>query len=180
MRAGPVQPAPAVKGKSKKKKNSSNVGVDGSIRMSRMEYLADVKGATGDYKVLKPDTFVFLNKIAGAFERITWHSLRIEYKAVVGTTKDGYCRVGVEWGSKVTTNVTKDVVAGLTPNMDTPIWQSATLNVPASKLQTKKEYSLDTGTDIPGSILIFCAGQKDAVVGEIWVHYDVSLYGTRA
>lgn len=125
----------------------------------------------------------WLKKLTTAFERIRWHSARIMWRPAVGTNKDGRLLMAVDWDGKHE-NTTAQSVSALTPIADVPLWQATTLNLPPSRLQTRKEYFIDSTAATervdrsPASIAVYIGAATTGVVGHLWITYDVSLFGT--
>lgn len=176
----------------KKGRRPGNVGADGKLTISRWELLTEIKaaknGSTANfYKKILPqsDCMSWLYGLAKNFSRITWHSLVVEYRPAVGATKDGCVTVGVDWKPDTTVTPSKTTVQNCTPNFQVPVWQRKTLTVPSAKLQTRKEYLLDSTNvedNAPGDILAYlnCTSQtSEQYFGDIWVHYNVSLFGPK-
>lgn len=162
--------------------------VQGGIRISRCEYLMDVKGsASGDTTnvvPLAPVSFSWLSTLAKSFDRITWHAATLHYRPAVGTTKDGIVVIGPDWDTEGST--TKDYVMSATPIVQGPVWQGLNLVLPSARLMTRKEYmtskptGVNTDFDVaPCDVMWFCSGVDAHVYGQIWVTYDVTFFGTR-
>lgn len=189
--ANPVQnPNPRAQGRQRRRGASNSImGGEGSIRVARKEFVMEIKGQMVSYFELWPNRLAWLKGIAGNFDRYRWISVDIEYKPAVGTTANGLIAFGPDWdgGATETTYVREDVLAA-TPVCEVPVWQPAKLALPASKLQTRKEYRLrvqknwDDVTQFdcfPCFLMVACTGTKDTSVGELWVHYNVEMFGTR-
>lgn len=94
--------------------------------------------------------------------------------------------MGVDWDSNM--DATKDAykkTMALTPVFDSPVWQSGTLTLPSSKLQTRKEYFLrgDSKTSdfdmSPGYLCLVTEGAPNqTTIGHVWAEYDITLFGT--
>lgn len=164
---------------------SSMREVAGGIRIRRTEFFVDVSDAGSELAVC--EKFAWLNKIAKAFDRITWHACRVYYRPAVGTTKDGEVLIGVDWdGDKEGQALTKTFVQALTPVNCHPVWQASTLVLPPSRLMSRREYKITPGSDKTddydtsfGNITWYTA-KTTTPVGSLWVEYDVSLFGTAA
>jgi hypothetical protein len=160
------------------------VNPEGSVRIARPEFFIEVKGGTTLSTTLETKHLGWLDGLARNFDRIVWHSCSLIYKPAVGTTKDGLISLGVDWNSSSPAKERKDVLK-LTPILDLPVWQATSgrgLILPTSKLQSRKEYFVSGGDvqdNCPGAVVYNCSGTGSGVYGEIWVHYDVSLFGTR-
>lgn len=164
---------------------SMDTGV-GGIRIKRTEFFKDVKGKStmdwtdlGDMVVAN---FPWLKNLARAFDRITWHSAVLHYKPAVGTMKDGMVVYGVDWDSNGTATV--EFIRALTPLVQGPVWQATNLALPKSRLMTRREYRTnqspnpDPYDSAPGIVGMLCTGKENIVYGQIWVSYDVTLFGT--
>lgn len=171
--------------------NAPGASADGSIRIRRKEFLAEIKGQTGGvngYKLLTPGSFAWLANLAKAFDRFMVHSMSIHWKAAVGTNRDGLVSYGIDWDSSKAERMTRQMVLALTPVNDHPVWQSASMPLPKGKLMSRKEYVIrkDGGADskagdfdcMPGYLLYSMTGIEGLVYGEFWVDYDLTLFGT--
>lgn len=185
---------PPKKRRNRRKRNvkRTNVGTDGKLTISRWELLTEIKVGTNAstaafYKKIVPSTssMSWLYGLAKNFSRITWHSLVVEYRPAVGATKDGCVTVGIDWKPDTNELPNKNTVQNCTPNFQVPVWQRRVLTVPSAKLQTRKEYMLDSTSaedQAPGDILAYlnCTSiAQEQYFGDIWVHYNVSLYGPK-
>lgn len=177
-----IQPPVARAGPSRSRRGKAVSANDGSIRISRGEFLDVVTVQL--VKKLTPDSFPWLSALAKAFDRITWHSCTIQYKPAVGTTTNGIVTYGVDWDSDQGRLLDLKMAQALTPLQTHPVWQCSELRLPPPKLQTRKEYKLRAGTDktddfdlAPGDLLVWVEGNQ-GLVGQIWVQYDVTLFGT--
>lgn len=162
---------------------------DGSMTVSREELLVAVTGngteVSGSID-LKPDSFSWLKNVANSFERITWHQCQIYWKPAVGTSVNGLVVYGVDWNSKTPATLTRAIIQAMTPVCDHPLWQDnrgRPLILPVSKLMTRKEYSLqsDVKPDSQPAILSYHVASSDKMfLGEIWIKYRVTMFGTRS
>lgn len=161
----------------------------GEVVLSRSERLTNTSTDVKDYW-LHPANFPWLKNLAQAFELYRWVRCNIEYRPLVGATKDGSAAVGVDWSAQSMTleqgrylragKSTRDDVLACTPNFDTPVWQRVPrLVLPADKLRQRLWYDLkNTSYDTaPGSVAVVSSSNDS---GEIWVHYTVVMAGTRS
>lgn len=125
----------------------------------------------------------WLNTITQGFERIVWHRATITYRPAVGTTKDGLVKFGADWTStRQDSAATSEYITACTPFVSGPVWQCLTVNLPASQLQSRKQYILtssDKSDQSPCTILCMSTPKGTTTMGELWVTYDVTLSGTR-
>lgn len=166
----------------------------GTIRLSRREYITTIgvpssvtDGAEGDYiysSVLTPLNFPWLKTVASAFDRVIWHQCRVEYRSACATTASGMLTMGIDWD--VDSKLTAPAIRALTPVVSTPVWQSATMTLPPGRLMTRKEYVIDKDDSkrkydsAPGIIYVNATSSPGVNVGELWVYYDLSLFGTQS
>lgn len=171
----------------------------GEVTVARSELLKDVvtasDGKVGASVVLAPLNLPWLSNIAKAFERVRWHSARIEYRPAVGANTDGTVAVGFDWGStdvksvegnwQLVAAIDKPAVLSCTPNIDMPVWQRATLSIPNARLQSRAWYDLPKESistifdEAPGTVVYAAQSGAGKTVGELWLHYRVQLSGTR-
>lgn len=96
--------------------------------------------------------------------------------------------VGVDWDAQNEASVSAAMVGALTPVMDVPVWQSASMTLPSSRLQSRKEYIVEAATTpaasefdlAPGYVVYWGTAPGDTIIGHLWVDYDVTLFGTHA
>lgn len=136
---------------------------------------AEVK--TLGFKLTNSNMPVQLASLAKVYDRYTLNSLVLTYHPSVGTTQNGALTVAVDWDSQDTTPTLAKCKA-MWPQIRTPVWQTATLVLPAKKLQDKKElYTDKTPFAIQVAMGLGTAAQKNLVMGEIYIRYDISFYG---
>lgn len=136
-----------------------------------------------------PTRFSWLSGLAKSFDRYRFISCAVEYKAAVGTVESGLVTFGPDWdASAKDVTYKRNMVMALTPICEGPVWQSSRLALPPSRLQTRREYRLMASSDsrtedqafdvMPCTIAYSCSGSKAITYGELWVEYDVELFGT--
>lgn len=171
--------------------NMRSAAQQGSIRIRRNEFLVEIKtGNGGGALAINIASFTWASKIAAAFDRATYHKVVFRYKAAVGTNVNGMISFSFDWDSNQAATVNRNIVLAATPVNDHPVWQSSTMALPPSRLMTRKEYNMfapksAVGTDYdncPGYLLYATTATKgtatdDFVVGELWIDYDISLFG---
>lgn len=155
-------------------------GNEGVVRISRTEYIRDVKDGV-DWFNIYPYTFPWLHNLSKSFDTIRWKQITILYRPSVSATTDGTFCIGLDWVSDKA-YTTKAQVLCTTPVRDGPVWQSQTLPLPSSRLMTRKSYKIvdvPSGDfdDVVGTVVYHNSAGK--VAGEIWVKYSVELLGTR-
>lgn len=182
--------------KSKRKRGSSNPTVDGEITMSRSEMVAtiyleaDQTKASG-YLDLDPTNFSFLKTVGKAFNRSRWTNVRIYYKPAVGTTWGGLVSMGVNLDSDQSIVVTRAVVVAMTPSCTNAAWmdtESKPLTLNGSQLRTRDWYfhndtslkNVDRGPGVLYWALDGTSSKSKTTVGEIWIHYSITMQGTEA
>lgn len=177
--------------RSRRRRNGRGSTIEGQARIRRTELLQEVKvttsnnayvGNTGALSLSVRD-FTWLKTLAGAFDRVTWHYMRVFWKPAVGTTTDGLFALGIDWNlSTRAEDVTRAKVLACQPVMDVPVWQPAEIVCPAAKLMSRKEYVLGSPdlADIQPGRLLYDVPKVAKVFGEIWIEYDVTLFGTSA
>jgi len=153
--------------------------------------MVDIEGAAG--VALHPSNLPWLKNLSKAFDMYRWLAVRLEYRPLVGTTKDGAVAVGLDWATSdvayvqqgelfaLTTAPTRDQALACTPCFDTPIWTVKEITAQQDKLRQKNWYSLSKVTAESTTATVLYAKSGDvAKPGEIWLHYRVILGGTRA
>lgn len=162
------------------------VASTGTMRFARRELLKEIKQQEGGaFVVISPTDFPFAKAFTKIFDRYKIHRFRVIYRPSCGSTTSGSVIFGVDWDAKKMSAVSYKTIATLTPILDVPLWQSGELELPASRLMTRKEYMIsDDSTDgfdsTPG-YLCFAASGDDAtkIAGHLWVDYDISFFGTK-
>lgn len=170
------------------RKERTAVNTDGEIRMKRHELVSTLKSAgkkIADDIVIKPNSFNFLTGIASSFERSRWLKIHFYYKPAVAVTTGGLIAMGVDWdgATKVTE---REKVLAFTPSQSYPVWQDSQakpLVLPASRLQSRTWYSHNSTNVLESSVgTLRIAGttsaEDGAVVGEVWVYYEMVMQGT--
>lgn len=161
----------------------------GEVVISRSGVIHTFAAKDAKTVVLEPSSLPWLKNLAKCFERAKWLAIEVEYRPMVGTTTAGSIAVGVDWAYSSSTAeiglaaVSRDAVLACTPVMDGPVWERQRMTLPASRLQSRQWYCIDSATGsivdrAPGTLLLHTTA--DAAVGEVWLHYRVSLSGTRA
>lgn len=169
----------------------SNDG-EGTLTLSRSELVRSIEvdakvDEKGDYMEFFPSssTMAWLYRLAKSFDQIVWHSVTIEYRPAVGTNYSGSLVFGIDWNA-ATTAVDRVKVQACTPTSEAPVWQPQTINVPGSRLQSRRFFILKATNSVDRSP--FCllwslkrnATDDKTFYGDIWVHYRVSLMGPSA
>lgn len=166
----------------------------GEVVLRRSEMIVDTMAVYGAVAIA-PWNLPWLKGLSQAFERYRWLSLSLEYRPLVGATKDGSVAVGVDWMSQSTKIELRDgqyhkvgvfdkkAVLACTPNFDTPVWQRVpSMVMPSSRLQSRLWYELgDPGSnaiDFAPAFVAYTSTLEKA--GEIWLHYRVQLSGTHS
>lgn len=177
----------------RRRKRARKSGIESSTKVSRKELVVTVtRDAAGKYAKalsLNPSSSVmpWLAGLVKSFEQIVWHKVQFTWVPMVGTTVAGSIAMGMDWASKLSdTDATRAKVVALSPVLDTPLWQRANLNLPNSRLQSRRFYTTDTSDpydSCPGTLLVNVTTDSERASktdGEIWVEYSVSLFGTKS
>nr|UJG28002.1 VP3 [Bayan-Khairhan-Ula Melophagus solemo-like virus] len=160
---------------------SGQVSFSSDVKVSRTEYLLPITGEIGSLD-LHPSTFPFLKGISGHFARYKWTKLVIIYKPACGTMISGALTFGIDW-SNSGKYTTKAQVTALTPVRDSAVWQSFSMALPSSHLQSRREYVLsskDVNDSQPGRLWFYnsASAGSNVNVGDLWVTYSITLSGT--
>lgn len=183
---------------------ASNIGNGGQITIVRSELFQSVASdATKETNIgtaIQPGASVmkFLGKLTDCYTRLRWNSMTFEWRPAVGTSTNGILTYGVRLMDDRGTVQPKSraEVSGLYPVCDHPVWQKSNLPVAKSLLMSRNWYATPTSSSgaappgtaadpvdlAPGSLLIGVSAVSPAapLVGELWIHYSVTLDGTRA
>lgn len=172
-------------GKRRKKRSSGNAG-DGSMTISRTEFVKTLDSGTKTLTfTLDVTKLSWIGNIAKSFERVVWLQAEVFWKPACATTTAGIIAYGVDWATESTVAYDRQKVLALTPVNDHPIWQStdnAPLRLPQSKLMSRKEYIIGTSDlkDLaPGILRVDVSSDAQGTYGEVWLRYRVRLSGTK-
>lgn len=172
-------------GRRRRARTSQNLAKSGGIRINRTDLFVTLKQNDNSFRYVRPSSFTWLSNLSKFFDRWKIYSCSFEYRPSVGTTTDGKVMMGINYVSDGGNKVSKDTIAALTPFLDTPVWQSAKLVFPQNRLMVQKEYQIDSSPsngnwEFPGALEWSVGGPTGGTkeVGDIWVTYDVELFGT--
>lgn len=164
----------------------------GEVTLSRSERFQDVTKATN--WTLHPHNLPWLANLVKAFDMVRWDRAIIEYRPLVGTTSDGAVAVGFDWAQKEVVTVdgrlaaavgkdpTRDNALACTPCFDIPFWGTRQMHLEPSRLRQRNWWpAVSDVKDLayPGSVLVVPSTAYTTAKGEIWLHYTVTLSGTR-
>lgn len=173
--------------------NSSGQGA-GLIRVKHVEVFGTIAiGAATAGKPVPPATGTItlcptkaefkaghLRALAKIYERLQFHSVRIEYRPVVGTTQGGVILMGFDYDNEADSSPTIESVTAKSPNMQCAIWGSLNMAIPLPRLQPQRWLSLTEVSEAAfGALTYYATGPADTTVGYLRIAYDVSLAGTR-
>jgi len=121
-----------------------------------------------------------LDAFASIFELYRLASLRVEYRAAVGTTVNGMVHIGIDFDANDTPTTTAGV-AGLNPVMSIPVWKDSQMSVPVDR--ANKAMWLYTGInptgvthpDLGKALACVIANSASQVIGEVWLNYEVEF-----
>jgi hypothetical protein len=126
-------------------------------------------------------TLAFLDKMAIPFDRYVLLRVEVLYKPSVGTTKDGFVVIGVDWdvAGQVST------LAGaqtLLPRVRIPVWQEQRMVLPTNRLMSRRFLLCSSNVALSKDPDYGCFGlaiscNQATEVGEIWVRYRIQLSG---
>lgn len=180
---------------SRQKRNASQIGNGGRIRLQRDELLCTVatseKTAETVFQkalVPGPGLMPFLFRLSSCYQRIRWLRAHITWRPCCGTSTNGIISYGVAFNNTRAVS-TRELVTSLTPCNDHPVWQNsgnAPLVIPGEMLMSRKWYALNTnGADAyDQQIGTFCVGLSHDQTegkesrGEFWISYAVEMEGT--
>lgn len=129
--------------------------------------------------------FPWLGKVASSWERVAWHKCHLTWRPFVGTTANGSVAYGPDYSFKGSGD--RAFVTALSPVADHPVYlctEGRPLVVPQHMLQSRKWYLTtkstvsDVAESAPFKLAFNASGvSKTALIGELWVHYTVTLSG---
>lgn len=162
---------------------------DGSVRLKRREIFVDFKPTDGivqDVVDFYPDSssLPFLKKYFDIYEKVEFHSVRIDYVPAVGSSTNGRIIFGYDASGDKSAPTKRADVAMLMPVVDVPVWQPGHINLNKNQLMSRKNYSIHnfgTEGENPGALKYRVDVDKTTTttVGEFWVSYDLTLSGPR-
>lgn len=171
----------------RRRARGGNVNSDGSTVVERREMIVEIKAKSQGAFDLDPKNFSWLKTVSAAYERCEWQMASIFYKPAVGTNVSGLVVYGIDWNSNAPAAPDRTKVLAYTPVSDHPVWQDAStqpLVLAASKLQSRKEYLLDSTNKVdvqPGQLVYNCTNtDATSLLGELWIHYRIRFFGTQA
>lgn len=178
-------------GSKRRRRKKQKVGVgsssDGSLRLKRSCKLLDVtvtkgKSGAGFSTQLNVRNLPWVKKIAAAYDRVHFNGVSVEYRSAVGTTTNGMVAYGFDWSNNSKQPANRDAVQGYAPFMDHAVWASpGTMVLEPSRLNAMQWYQMDVDTlAAPGYVNCYVnasATDGDLLVGELYVHIDVTFTG---
>ncbi|QSL99565.1 MAG: putative capsid protein [Thassos sobemo-like virus] len=182
-----TQPLPRKKKRAPRRRQSEiamPANQAGTARFRRTEFLKDLKLPAskneGNGKItINTSSFAWLGTVAKSFDKIIWHSCKVEYRPFSSAMNSGSVAVGVDWdyGSKTD----RSSVLACTPSFETPVYKGRTMSLPPSMLMSRKTYKIsDAGIDGgPGQLIWQGSSDKNELYcGDLFITYDVTLSGT--
>jgi hypothetical protein len=166
----------------------------GSLRMRHCERWIGIAGGAGSANIFTgsfvptASGMLVLDSVAQTFDRYVVHNVTVHYRPSVGTTKDGYIVMGVDWDSKDNDPTSTQQVESLYPNLRTAVWQDGRMPIGGqSRIMTRKflriphsetqqEDTYDT-TAFKLQISLVTQETPSISAGDIWCTYDVTLEG---
>lgn len=132
---------------------------------------------TLDFKLTGPGIPAQLGALAKVYDRYIINSLSLHYHPSCGTTTNGALTIAVDWDPN-DTGPTLSKCKAMWPQIRTPVWQTASLKLPAKRLMDKKQ--IHTDMKQPFAIQIAMAkvpATAVATVGELYLRYDITFLG---
>lgn len=147
------------------------------MRVKHSEFLMKVSAGRASAvvsKVFKMGStgLTMLDSLSQVYSRFVLHSVKVEYRPQVGTSKDGLTVVAVDW-NPTDTPPDDAKLRVMQPQIRGPVWQPGEMTLPAMQLQAKR--NLLTGDQVFAFQIGGIVGTGD--MGEIIVTYDVSMMG---
>jgi hypothetical protein len=170
-------------------KNRSSLS---TLRFSHSEFVSDLQSVeAGDTRVtfkVNPGMmtcFPWLSQLAGAFESYKIHNLSFSYVTAVGTDTAGQVALCPDYDATDNNALLhKSALMMFQDTVRTPIWQGATMVCTPANLQRRKSYFTRSGSvtlsslalhDVMKLEILITSPAFVGVIGELWVHYDVTL-----
>lgn len=156
---------------------------DGSIRLARTVRLCELKtnsnGVLSAACELNPRKWKWIDKVSAAYERCKFHRLGFTFRTAMGTTASGLVTYGVDWDPSAHAPTDRAVVSACTPFTECAIWANPSEMVCAQdKLNAVTWYVFDQfQVSMPGKLLVYAESEANKLVGDIFVHYDLTLSG---
>lgn len=184
----PKAQPPKQRPKRKRRKRAGPGLALGELRLSKMELVssvgvkANVPSNKGALKLVASE-LPFLKTICNSFERLQFLKVRVVYKPLCGTVRDGGVTMGIDWNFDAPAD-TRAKIACYTPTQSGPVFKEFSMTLPPGRLASRRYY-MTSATGFDGGPGIVCwaidaASKEDFVFGEIWVAYEVILSGTRS
>lgn len=167
----------------RRRRGRANTSNDGSIRIARSVRLCELKtGADGVLATaceLNPRHWGWIDKISAAYERCKFHRLGFTFRTACGTTKSGLVSYGVDWDPSAEAPGDRGVVTACVPFLECAVWANPNeLVCPSDKLNAVTWYVFDqSAVSMPGKLLVYAQSDKNLLIGDIFVHYDLTLSG---
>lgn len=164
-------------------------GLDGSMTVSRTEYIMDVP-KTGEapqsgktYMDMSMDNIPTLKHFVASFEHVRWNSCQLMYKPSVSNNTAGMVAYAADYSFTSTGKDRKSVGAHM-PGTSHAVWDSTSpsLTVPSSQLMSRRLYATKAVTATikdSAPFRLLAASSAADTPGEIWIRYSVTLSGVR-
>lgn len=166
-------------------------GSPGSICITRAELLKSItmpaKESSLDsifqLELASGSVMPWLSSLAALFDQYAWRRVSLMWKPAVATSVSGSMVIGMMWDvrSKV---VDRAKVQALSPSSEGPLWQGQRLNLPGSRLQTRKWYEISKEANKedkgPGGVCVSVkmdSSEQERFLGDLWMEYEVVLAG---
>lgn len=147
-----------------------------------MKVQVDPSGKLDTAVTLELANFSFLKTLSKSFDRVTWHSLVVEYKPYSSAMNSGSVAVGMDWNYSTRSDaVTREKALACTPSLHTPVYVSKAISLPTNQLMSRRQYIIggDQKDASPGQLLVSCSGDKASLyAGDLFIRYSVTLSGT--
>lgn len=159
----------------------------GTFRVAHRAYLGSVSNTT-NYSTLQyyanpgiAGTFPWLHRIARRYEEYRFRKLTFEFRSVASSSTAGVVMLSFDYDASDAMPATKAAQAQTIPNIENNVWMSTKLEVPCNgAYRYVRSGDLAANLDIKtydyGQMILSTAyGTSSAVVGELYVHYDIEL-----
>lgn len=191
VRAAPTNKGRIVRTAKRPEIRSSRSGV----RVRHSEYFTDVALSSTAFQLLNgglgfainpgnEDIFPWLSPVAMRYETYKFHALRFRVETTAATTTNGAVYAAVDYDANDHPPNTKQSMLAYAGAVRGPVWTPFSLDCPVKDLhKIPIRNCLDTlppsGQDIRlynvGNLFVAAEGVDVALVGELWVDYDVEL-----
>lgn len=164
--------------------------VGGCIRIQHSEFYANLSGATtftAQSVSLNPglaSTFPWLSSLANNFESYVFHSLRVVFRTMKGTSTNGEVILSIDFDAADEVPGSKQVMFSYEGTVKSAPWENLMYSASKGNLRKSLTYYTREGAitntdvktyDVGNMILAVDACADTSIIGDIFLEYDVEL-----